>query len=185
MPRKQHSEEQIIGALKQHEAGSKTGEICRKLGISQATFYNCKKHYGGLGVQELRELRKLREENGRLKRIVADVTLDRRSCRRSSQKSSEASPETPFGEADTAGVSSVRTASHPGGRHSPKLVSLSQPLQQSRRIAAAVKPTGRHARALWIPALNGLAQTRRLARQRETNLSPVPRGRLDRPNQTT
>ena len=77
MPKKGHTEEQIIAALKQHESGSKTEEICRKLGISQATFYLWKKQYAGLGLAELRELRQLREENGRLKRLVADLTLDR------------------------------------------------------------------------------------------------------------
>jgi putative transposase len=77
MPKKAHTEAEIIGALKQYEAGGKTGEICRKLGISQATFYMWKRQYAGLGVQELHELRQLREENGRLKRIVADLTLDR------------------------------------------------------------------------------------------------------------
>ena len=77
MPKKGHTEEQIIAALKQHESGSKTEEICRKLGISQATFYLWKKQYAGLGLAELRELRQLREENGHLKRLVADLTLDR------------------------------------------------------------------------------------------------------------
>ena len=77
MPKKQHAEEQIISALKQYESGEKTVDICRKLGVSQATFYMWKKQYAGLGVQELHELRSLREENGRLKRIVADLTLDR------------------------------------------------------------------------------------------------------------
>jgi putative transposase len=77
MPKKRHTEEQIISALKQNEGAEKTGDICRKLGLSQATFYMWKKQYAGLGVQELRELGSLREENGRLKWIVADLTLDR------------------------------------------------------------------------------------------------------------
>lgn len=77
MPKKGHTEQEIIAALKQHEAGGKTDEICRKLGISQATFYLWKKQYAGLALAELRELRQLREENGRLKRLVADLTLDR------------------------------------------------------------------------------------------------------------
>jgi putative transposase len=72
MPKKHHSEQEIISALKEYESGEKTADICRKLGVSQATFYMWKKQYAGLGV-----LRSLREENGRLKRIVADLTLDR------------------------------------------------------------------------------------------------------------
>ena len=77
MPKKGHSEEQIITALKQYESGEKVTDICRKLGVSQAAFYTWKKQYAGMGVQELREMRQLREENGRLKRLVADLSLDR------------------------------------------------------------------------------------------------------------
>jgi len=77
MPKKGHTEEQIIGALKQYESGEKVAEIWRKLGVSQASFYTWKKQYAGMGVQELRELRQLRDENSRLKRLVADMSLDR------------------------------------------------------------------------------------------------------------
>jgi putative transposase len=77
MPKKGHTEEQIITALKQYESGEKVVDICRKLGVSQASFYTWKKQYAGMGVQELREMRQLREENSRLKRLVADLSLDR------------------------------------------------------------------------------------------------------------
>jgi putative transposase len=77
MPRKGHTEEQVVAALQQVESGAKVVEVCRKTGISEATFYNWKKQYAGLGVSELRELRQLRDENGRLKRLVADLSLDR------------------------------------------------------------------------------------------------------------
>lgn len=86
MAKRAHTEEQIIAALQQSEAGGKTAEICRKLGISQATFYNWRKQYAGLGMQELRELRQLREENNRLKRMVADLSLDRQILQEIVQK---------------------------------------------------------------------------------------------------
>ncbi len=77
MPRKGHSEEQIVFALKQVENGAKVPEVCRKLGVSEQTFYRWKQNYGGLGVSELRELRHLRDENSRLKKLVADLSLDK------------------------------------------------------------------------------------------------------------
>jgi len=77
MPRKGHSEEQIVFALRQVENGAKVPEVCRKLGVSEQTFYRWKAAYGGLGVSELRELRQLRDENSRLKRLVADLSLDK------------------------------------------------------------------------------------------------------------
>lgn len=77
MPRKGHTEEQILQALRQAEGGEKVAEICRRLGISEQTFYTWKRKYAGRGLSELRELRQLREENAKLKRLVADLSLDR------------------------------------------------------------------------------------------------------------
>jgi putative transposase len=70
------TEEQIIGILKKAEAGMKTADLCREQGISEATYYKWKAKYGGLEVSEGRRLKRLEEENSRLKRIVADLTVD-------------------------------------------------------------------------------------------------------------
>jgi len=71
------TEEQIAYTLRQAEAGTEVSEICRKLGISQQTFYRWKKKFAGMGVAELRRLRQLEDENKRLKQLVADLTLDK------------------------------------------------------------------------------------------------------------
>jgi len=71
------TEEQIAFAMRQAETGTKVAEVCRKMGISEATFYNWKKKYGGLGVSELRRLKQLEEENRQLKKLVADLSLDK------------------------------------------------------------------------------------------------------------
>jgi len=77
MKRKRFTEEQIVYALKQAESGVKVAELIRTMGISEQTFYRWKKQYAGLGVSELRELRQLREENSKLKSLVADLSLDK------------------------------------------------------------------------------------------------------------
>jgi putative transposase len=77
MKRSSNSEEKILYALKQAESGTPVGDVCRQMGISEATFYVWKKKYGGLSLTDLRELRQLREENSKLKRLVADLTRDR------------------------------------------------------------------------------------------------------------
>ena len=74
MAKRGHTEEEI---LREAESGTTVVEICRKHGISQQSFYLWKKKYAGLGLSELRELRQLRDENGKLKRLVADLSLDR------------------------------------------------------------------------------------------------------------
>lgn len=77
MKKSKFTESQIVFALKQSETGVKVEEICRKMGISEATYYNWKKKYGGLGISELRRLRQLEEENNQLKKLVADLSLDK------------------------------------------------------------------------------------------------------------
>lgn len=77
MKHKRYSEEQIVYALKQADAGQKITDLCRQMGVSDAKFYNWRKKYDGLGVSELRELRQLREENQKLKQLVADLSLDK------------------------------------------------------------------------------------------------------------
>ena len=76
MKRKRFSEEKIIGVLKEHEAGAKVDDICRRHGISSATFYTWRKKFGGLDASEAKRLRELEAENAKLKRIVADQMLD-------------------------------------------------------------------------------------------------------------
>ena len=77
MAKRGHGEEEILRVLREAESGDTVIEVCRKHGISQQTFYLWKKKYAGLGLQELRELRQLPDENAKLKRLVADLSLDR------------------------------------------------------------------------------------------------------------
>jgi putative transposase len=81
MKRARFSEEQIIAVLKEAEAGTKVTELCRRHGISDATFYTWRSKYGGLEISEMRRLRQLEEENRRLKAIVADQALDLRALK--------------------------------------------------------------------------------------------------------
>ena len=77
MKKSKFTEAQITFALRQSETGTRVEEICRQMGVSQATFFNWKKKYGGLGIPELRKLRQLEEENIQLKKLVADLSLDK------------------------------------------------------------------------------------------------------------
>jgi len=83
MRKSRFTEAQIIAALRQAEGGVPVAELCRKLEVTETTFYRWKRQYAGLGVSELRELRQLREENRKLKQVVADLTLDKQILRES------------------------------------------------------------------------------------------------------
>jgi putative transposase len=77
MKKKRFTEEQIAFALRQEESGIPVVEVCRKMGVSEATFYRWKKKFGSLGLPELRRLKQLEEENRKLKGLVADLSLDK------------------------------------------------------------------------------------------------------------
>lgn len=83
---KRKTEEQIIAVLKESEAGMKTSDLCRNHGISETTFYKWKDKFGGMTVSDARRLRGLEQENGRLKQIVADLTLDVRALKEINSK---------------------------------------------------------------------------------------------------
>ncbi len=77
MKQKRYTDEQIAFALRQAESGTAAAEICRKLGVSEPTFYRWKKQFAGMGTVEIRRLKQLEEENAKLKRLVADLSLDK------------------------------------------------------------------------------------------------------------
>ena len=86
MKKPRFTEQQIAQALRQAEQGTAAAEVCRKLGVSEATFYAWKKRYAGMGIAELRRVRQLEEENRRLKQVVADLTLDKQMLQEVLQK---------------------------------------------------------------------------------------------------
>ncbi len=80
------TEQQVVAALRQVENGTAVADVCRKLGVSEQTFYRWKRKYAGIGVAELRRLRQVEDENRRLKQLVADLTLDRQMLQEARRK---------------------------------------------------------------------------------------------------
>jgi putative transposase len=81
MKKTRYSEEQIVGVLKEADAGIPVSELCRKYGISDATYYNWKAKYGGMTASDVKRLKQLEDENRRLKQLVADLTLDNQALK--------------------------------------------------------------------------------------------------------
>lgn len=113
MKKSKFTEAQIAFAIKQAETGTRVEEVCRKMGISEATFYNWKKKYGGLGVAELRRLRQLEEENAQLKKLVADLSLDKQMLQDVLKKSTETRPAQKDGQRSCIGLPCLITPGVP------------------------------------------------------------------------
>jgi putative transposase len=121
------TEEQIIAILREQETGAKTGDVCRKHGISSATFYKWKAKYGGLEVSDARRLKTLEDENAKLKRLLAEAMLDNAMLKDIASKNGDArrkagscrSPAERLRGERTAGVRSPRSGSHLGALPQP------------------------------------------------------------------
>lgn len=129
MKRKRFSEEQIAFALRQAESGTTIEEICRKMGVSEPTFYRWKKVYAGMGVSEIRRLKQLEDENAKLKRVVADLTLDKAMLQDVLRKNGEARRPTRDRASSSEGLRYRRTTGLQGDR----LPSLFAAIQVARR----------------------------------------------------
>jgi transposase-like protein len=120
MKRKQFSEEQIIGMLKEAEAGAVVTDLCRRHGMSSATYYAWKAKFGGLEVSDAKRLRALEEENARLKRLLADTMLDNAGLKDLLSKNGDACREAGSGRASPDGAGDERAAGvccRRGGSH--------------------------------------------------------------------
>jgi putative transposase len=152
MKRSKFTESQIVFALQQAETGTAVAEVCRKLGVSEATFYNWKKKYSGLGAAELRRLRQLEDENARLKQIVADLTLDKQMLQDVLKKSSKEPAAKIAGRNAAGGLSRVGAQSMRGGAF-VALGALLRGTSARRSSSAAANPRDRRdAGAIWISA---------------------------------
>ena len=117
MKRSRFTEEQIIGILREQEAGVATAEVCRRHGVSSATFYKWKAKFGGMDVSEARRLKALEDENAKLKRMLADAMLDNVALKDLLGKSGDARCASRGGSALAVGLRDERAAGVPGAGH--------------------------------------------------------------------
>lgn len=120
MKRKRFAVEQIVAALKQAEAGLPVAELIRKVGITEQTYYRWKKAYGSLEVDQVRQLRQLQDENARLKKLVAELTLDKAMLQDVVKKSGENRATSPHGRLLPAALFGLRASRVSGGGDCPR-----------------------------------------------------------------
>jgi putative transposase len=165
MKRSKFSEEQVAYALRQVEAGTPVGDVCRQLGVSEATFYAWKKKYAHLGVSELRRLRQLEDENGRLKRLVADLTLDKHMLSEALRKTREARAPSGTGRVVSGDVPGQLRASLSAGAVQPGRVVSPESGAGPVGAAPAYSRARSRAATLRVPPDLGPVAPRRLGRE--------------------
>ena len=175
MPRKGRSNEEIIHALHQVEGGEKVTEVCRRLGVSEQTFYRWKAKYAGMDVPDARRLKQLEAENAKLKKMLAEKVLEVDCSRRLSEKSCEASCTVHPGGVGADGLPSQPT---PGREaHSRAQGDAAVPVDTGSPRGAAPTPARARSgpRAVRVSTVDGAVEARRLARECETDLPAVRR----------
>src|SRR5438067_11522894 len=185
MKGKRFTEEQIIGILKEAEAGAKSTDLCRRHAISEQTFYRWKAKYAGLEVNEARRPRTLEHENTRLKRLVADLTLDNQALKELVGKKSDARGAADRGAGDPGPIRAERA---PGVRpRRARPLDLSLPASAAG-LADAARPSadvGCRAAAVRLSTTPRAAAARGLSREPQADLSPLHAGRPHRPPSQT
>jgi putative transposase len=177
MKKSRFSEDQIAYALRMSDGGTPVVDVCRQIGISEATFYTWKKKYGELGVSELRKLRQLEDENARLRRIVADLTLDKQILQEVVKKSSEGCQAPRAGSLDAGTFQGQRAPLVPTGAAAAfELVRQERGARSQRPASAHSTPRDEQA-PVWLSACPGDAQTRALGGGREARVPVASPGR--------
>src|SRR3954465_6250125 len=179
MKRSRFSEEQIIGILKEHEAGVSVADLCRKHGVSDASIYKWKAKFDGMEVSEAKRLKTLEDENGRLKRMLADAMLDNAALKDLLGKSGDARRTTRGSDAVASGLSDERAAGFPGDRDRPRQRALQSCASRGWRIARAAESLGAAATAVRLSAPVRAAAERRPGRQQEAGAAALPRRASD------
>src|SRR5215475_3483793 len=165
--------EQMVHILRQGESGVPIGELCRQHQISEQTYYRWNKQFGDLGTAEVRELRQLREENRKLKQLVADLSLDKQILREVIAKRSDADPTAGPGRVGAGGVSPEPATGLPSARGHALERAVHRSSAAADSPACAHPPDHRGARKLRVSTDHGLTPPRRLAGECETDLSTL------------
>jgi putative transposase len=176
MKRKRFTEAQIIGILKEAEAGAKSADLCRRHAISEQTFYRWKAKYAGLEVNEAKRLRTLEHENGRLKRLVADLTLDNQALKELVGKRSNARGAADRGAGAQGQVQAQRAAGVRARRAGSIELSLSPSARRLAGIARASADAGGRATSLRLSTAPRPAPARGLHRESQARLSSLHPG---------